>query len=351
MSIRAAFISVVPSPYQRDLFAALARRGDIDLRVFYLEKSAPDSPWPEKPLQPYETILRGGWLPFGNARVHFNMPPRGLRKFDVVVMNTLMSATAQWLMRTTLRGQRWMFWGERFTGAGRAHRVLSAPLARASAIAAIGTLAVGGYAARFPGVPVRNIPYHCELGGFLSLPRPGNAEPVILFCGQMIVRKGVDLLLEAFAQVKNARLLLVGREAELPALLARLPDSARARIEYAGFQPPEELPRFFSRADVFILPSRHDGWGVVVNQALAAGLPLLCSDAVGAAHDLIEQNKNGVMFRAGSAEAIREALQRVTADRGLREQWGENSRTLAAEWTPERGAEKWAALFRELGGC
>jgi glycosyltransferase involved in cell wall biosynthesis len=348
MRRRVAVISVVPSPYQRDLFAALARRDDTDLRVFYLEKSAPDSPWPERPLQPYESILPGGWLPLGKARAHFNAPPRGLRGFDVVVMNTLMSATAQWLMRTTLLGRRWVFWGERFTGAGRVHRLLSAPLARASAIAAIGTLAANDYTARFPGVPVRNIPYHCALDGFLALPRPRNAEPVFLFCGQMIVRKGVDLLLEAFAGVENARLLLVGREAELPALLAKLPPAVRARVEYAGFQPPEELPRFFSRADAFILPSRHDGWGVVVNQALAAGLPLLCSDAVGAAHDLIEQNKNGVMFRAGSVAALRAALQLVASDRKLRERWGENSRARAAEWTPERGAEKWAALFHEL---
>jgi glycosyltransferase involved in cell wall biosynthesis len=346
--IQTAFLSVVPSPYQRDLFAALARRDDIDLRVFYLEKNAPDSPWPDRPLQPHESILRGGWLPLGNARVHFNVPPCGLRGFDVVVMNTLMSATAQWLMRTTLRGRRWIFWGERFTGSGQLHHALAAPLARASAIAAIGALAANDYAARFPGVTVCNIPYHCALDGFLALPRPRNAVPVFLFCGQMIARKGVDLLLEAFAAVENARLLLVGREAELPALLAKLPTTVRSRVEYAGFQPPEELPRFFSRADAFVLPSRHDGWGVVVNQALAAGLPLLCSDAVGAAHDLIEQNKNGVMFRAGSVTALRDALQLVAGDRDLRERWGAASRARAADWTPERGAEKLAALFAKL---
>ena len=105
----------------------------------------------------------------------------------------------------------------------------------------------------------------------------------------MIARKGVDLLLQAFARLDaRARLLLVGREADLPGWLAALPaERARAAWSTRASRPPEALPRFFARADVFVLPSRYDGWGVVVNQALGAGLPILCSDAVGAAADLV----------------------------------------------------------------
>ena len=67
MKYRVVFLSVVPSPYQRDIFAALARRDDVDLRVDYLEAAAPDSPWPEKPLPDYSRILRGFWFPIGSA--------------------------------------------------------------------------------------------------------------------------------------------------------------------------------------------------------------------------------------------------------------------------------------------
>ncbi len=62
MSLRVAFICVVPSPYQRDLFAALAARPEVDLHVYYMERAAPDSPWPEKPLAAYEEYLKGFWF-------------------------------------------------------------------------------------------------------------------------------------------------------------------------------------------------------------------------------------------------------------------------------------------------
>ena len=134
--MKVAFVSVVPSPYQRDLFRALAARAEVKLSVFYLEAAAPDSPWPGKALAPCETILRGTWLPLGAARCHVNWPLPALRNYDVVVMNTLMSLTGQWLMRTSLRGRPWLFWGERLSRGGALHAALAAPLHRAGGIAA-----------------------------------------------------------------------------------------------------------------------------------------------------------------------------------------------------------------------
>ena len=123
----------------------------------------------------------------------------------------------------------------------------------------------------------------------------------------------------------------------------------RERIAYEGFQPPEELPRFFAQADVFVLPSRYDGWGVVVNQALGAGLPILCSDQVGAGRDLVRDEVNGLHFPAGDASALRAAMARCMEDRQRLTAWGAASRKEAAEWTPEAGAARWIAAWRELG--
>jgi hypothetical protein len=122
--IRVAFVSVVPSPYQRDLFAALAARGDVTPRVFYMERAAPDSPWPERPLAPYESCLPGFWFPIGGARVHLNWRLPSPCDFDVIVCNTLMSLTGQWLMHGKLRGTRWMFWGEKLGVRSRRHDLL-----------------------------------------------------------------------------------------------------------------------------------------------------------------------------------------------------------------------------------
>jgi poly(glycerol-phosphate) alpha-glucosyltransferase len=349
--IRAAFVSVVPSPYQRDLFAALAARPEVQLRVYYMEKAAPDSPWPERPLAAYESYLRGFWFHVRHARVHLNWGLPKPRDYEVIVCNTLMSITGQWLMRAKLRRARWMFWGEKPGPRSRKHEFLTRPLHRAAGIAAIGTWAGREYAVRFPKVPIFNIPYHCDLQPFIDAPRAAREPGTVtfLFCGQMIARKGLDHLLNAFATLpESARLLLVGREAELPQLLAAVPERARARIRYAGFQAPEALPPFFAQADVFVLPSRYDGWGVVVNQALGAGLPIIASDQVGAAYDLVANGENGFHFPAGDATALGEMMRRFTDDPNLCDAMSTASRTHAAAWSPARGAEKWVQALKEI---
>lgn len=349
--IRAAFVSVVPSPYQRDLFAALAARDDVAPRVFYMERDSPDSPWPARPLATHEEYLPGFWFPVGKARVHCNWRLPHPRDFDVVICNTLMSLTGQWLMRSKLRRSRWMFWGEKLGGKSALHKRLTAPLRRASGIAAIGTWAERDYASRFPFTPVFNIPYHCDLSAFADAPRPpsDDASLTFLFCGQMIARKGLDHLLAAFATLPvKARLLLVGREAELPALLAMLPPNVRARVHSAGFQAPEALPGLFAQADVFVLPSRHDGWGVVMNQALGAGLPIIASDQVGAAHDLIREGENGFTFPVGDAMALASLMLRYVTTPALARTHGASSGRMSHQWSPARGAEKWAAALRSV---
>jgi glycosyltransferase involved in cell wall biosynthesis len=347
---RVVVISVVPSPYQRDLFAALAAREELDLSVFYLEAASPDSPWPEKPLASYEHILPGFWFSLRGARVHVNWGLPQVQDFDLVVLNTLMSLTAQRLMRGPLRHVPWIFLGEKLgSRRGGWHDRLTKPLHRAAGIAAIGTWAQRDYQERFPEPLSFNLPYCCELAAFLAKPhRTRDTEPVFLFCGQMIARKGVDLLLSAFARLPEGRLLLVGREAELSLLLKGLPEATCQRIEYAGFQPPDELPGLFARADVFVLPSRYDGWGVVVNQAIGAGLPVICSDQVGAGYDLVEEGVNGTKFRAGDEASLHDALRRYIDDPASIDAQGEESRAKAREWVPEIGATRWVSAIDEV---
>lgn len=350
--MKVAIVSVLPSPYQRDLFAALAARPEIDLSVFYMERAAPDSPWPQKPLASYERYMPGFWFGLGKARIHMNLGLPKPADYDVTIINTLtVSLTGQWLMRTRLRGRKWMFFGEKLGPRSRKQDLLTAPLKHASGIAAIGTWAQRDYSARFPGVPVFNIPYHCDLQPFLAAEKterqPGTVT--FLFCGQMIARKGLDHLLAAFAQLpESARLLLVGREAELPQMLTALPASVRSRVNYAGFQSPDALPQFFAKADVFVLPSRYDGWGVVINQALGAGLPIVCSDQVGAGHDLVRDGENGHLFRAGDITSLAEKMRHFTQDETLPARQGAASRKLAADWTPACGAERWVAALKKI---
>lgn len=111
---KVAFLTIVPSPYQRDLFGALAKRPELDLTVYYMEAAAPDSPWPEVPLRSFEQIIPGRWLSVRGARIHVNWSLPDLTHEDLVVINSFSSFTAQRLMRRDLRGKRWLFWGEIF---------------------------------------------------------------------------------------------------------------------------------------------------------------------------------------------------------------------------------------------
>jgi glycosyltransferase involved in cell wall biosynthesis len=144
----------------------------------------------------------------------------------------------------------------------------------------------------------------------------------------------------------DADLLLIGREAELPDLLSEIEPGIRRRIRYEGFQAPGSLPRFFAQADIFVLPSRHDGWGVVVNQAMAAGLPIIASDAVGAASDLIEEGKSGFVVPAGDVERLQEAMGRILGlPADTRAEFGERARRKARGLQPENGAKQWVEVF------
>jgi glycosyltransferase involved in cell wall biosynthesis len=351
------FVTILPAPYQRDLFAALAARADVDLTVCYLDTGSPHNPWPRVRLRPYERLLPGFSVPLGRVAMYVNWRLPVLSPSHAVVLSTFISSlTGQWMMRSWARRQRWVYWGECFQRrsglAGHLQRALAAPLARASGLVGIGSDATEEFGRWFPSIPRFCIPYHCDLSGFFRIRRDPTSTNSLtfLFCGQMIYRKGIDVLLSAFDRLVrrglDARLLLIGREAELPAYLETISPAARARILYEGFQAPEALPGFFGHGDVFVLPSRYDGWGVVINQALAAGLPIIASNAVGAARDLVATGVNGVLIPPGDVDRLERAMESLISDRDFLMPWGLNSRRKARALTPERGAEKWVQVFK-----
>jgi glycosyltransferase involved in cell wall biosynthesis len=353
-------VSVVPSPYQRDIFQALAACDNLTLSVYYLEQQSPDSPWPQATLQPFEHILPGFWFSLGGARFHIVTKWPSLNRHQVIILNSLTSSLTQTYLRNRPPKQKAIFWAEPLrTQQTRIRRaiqsLLTSPINQADAIVAIGSWANACYQELFPSIPRFNIPYHCELGPFFQQPTVVDrtaAETVFLFCGQIIPRKGVDILIRSFDALIRAglpaRLLLVGRRADLDRMLGLASPATRERISYQGFVDPIDLPELFAKAHVFVLPSRHDGWGVVVNQAIAAGLPVICTDAVGAGLDLVKDGVNGFRIPADDTERLIEAMKFFIEDRQSRSDFGAASRTLAEEWTPQRGAEKWLAVLRKV---
>lgn len=358
MPIKVLILSIVPAPYQRDLFAAMNDRDDLDIQVRYAEGGSPDSPWPKRQLNDYESIYRSFYLSWGGKRFIVNWQLPSTKGFDAVVVNGYVTIPAQVVLRTAFKRMPVIFWAEKLEHAQGGirefvQRILTRPMMNLSAIVAIGKSAARDYRAVFPEIPVFELPYYCSLESFKEDVADSPGRPVtILFCGQMIERKGVDLLLEAFSNIIDekleARLLLVGREAELTKMMENISPAVAEFIEYAGFQSPEDLPEFFRRSDVFVLPSRYDGWGVVVNQALGAGLPIVCSDAVGSAEDLVSNNENGFVFENGNVAELTNILIRLISSSSMIRRLAEDSLKRSKEITPEKGAEAWASIIKSL---
>lgn len=356
-------VSVVPSPYQRDLFQALADRKEFNLAVYYLERSSPDSPWPEPELRSYEQILPGFWTSVGGRRIHVVTRHPSLARHQVVVLNSLTSSLAQLYLRRKSFGRKVIFWAEALRKQrGRWRQLtqnfLTEPIKNADAIAAIGSQAMALYQKRFPTTPRFNLPYHCELAAFGKSPATFNlrdGEVVFLFCGQIIARKGVDVLIRAFDNLIReglpARLLLAGRRADFEEMMSIASAAARARVFYEGFVNPVDLPALFAKSHVFVLPSRYDGWGVVVNQAIGAGLPIICSDAVGAGHELVHDGVNGYRVPAGDAIRLADAMKSFVIHPHTLADYGRASLAISEDWTPRRGAEKWLTALDHLNSA
>jgi glycosyltransferase involved in cell wall biosynthesis len=278
---------------------------------------------------------------------------------DLFVLSDYSAPTTQIAMRVlSRRKKRWVFWGE-VPGLNRRGRLGSAlrqllqlPIANgASAVAAIGSEAVEAYQMLFPGIRVFNIPYFCDLSQFrtaaMGRQTRGKGTVDVLFSGQLIERKGADVLIRAFAEicdlVPEMRLRLVGTGPGLDALIEMIPFGCRDRIHFLGFQQPAAMPKIFAEADIFVLPSRHDGWGVVVNEALGAGLPIIVSDRVGA-RDLVENGCNGFITAAGEVDVLASALLKLTQSGALRQTLGRSSAERASHWDVDEGVRRWVEL-------
>lgn len=136
-------------------------------------------------------------------------------------------------------------------------------------------------------------------------------RPVILYASKLMRRKFPDHLLQAYAQLPGLRpyLLYVG-DGELKAdLEAAVNEQKLDGVRFFGFRNQSELPAFYALADIFVLPSINETWGLVINEAMNAGCAIIATDQVGSAADLLADGKNGYVLKAGDIGALTAALQ------------------------------------------
>jgi glycosyltransferase involved in cell wall biosynthesis len=139
----------------------------------------------------------------------------------------------------------------------------------------------------------------------------------IIYCGRLISVKRVDLLVNAFVDIAQDRpdwnLIVVGDGPLREGLAKSIPSPLQSRVHWLGFVDDQAtIARLQRGADVAVLPSDYEPWGVVVNESVAAGLATVVSDMVGAGPELVHDRVNGRVFPDGDQIALTAALRDVT---------------------------------------
>lgn len=195
--------------------------------------------------------------------------------------------------------------------------------------------------------PAATFPAFMDLEPFLGDPTPLPDRPVALFVGVLELYKGIDVLAEAWprvaGRVPGAELRIVGRGSRASTVreLAR-----RADVTWTERLSTEEVARALDSATCLVLPSRGEGMGRVVVEALCRGRPVVGSDS-GGIRDLVTDGQNGVLVATGDAEALADALAHVLQKPGP---LSANARASVERFvaTPEEYAERVRALAAGL---
>lgn len=168
------------------------------------------------------------------------------------------------------------------------------------------------------------------------------SRPVILFASKLQSRKRCEDLLEAYRNLSlgpgiepHPYLVIVGDGEERAALERQAAETGFSGIRFGGFRNQSELPRFFDLATVFVLPSRHEPWGLIVNEVMNAGRAIIVSDDVGCQPDLITDGVEGCVFPVGDVEALTTALRRVLATPETADEMGQRGLERIRMWSFE----------------
>ena len=380
---RTWLLTNAPSPYQGELFTAVSRRPEIDLAVRLMR---PQSDAGRAVDSEFASIVMAGLAP-RSWRDEVRLHPRAITeaafgRFDCFVLSGLYTSVTflccALLLR--LRGKPWIMWLERphvegdFGGSAtrstwvrrRRDGVRRWLIRSASRVLCIGRAAQEAYR-RLGAAPDKLdlLPYCCDLSRYDVV----NSQEIrdvkeqfgldgmttYLFSGQLIPRKGVETVIRAFARLgsesEDVALVLLGDGRQREELESLVSSDVANRVHFAGHLPQDRLPAVFRAADVFVFPSRHDGWAVVVNEACAARLPIIASDQTGAAHDLVEPGVSGFRHDAADVDAFYQSMKYLAEHPRERERMGQRSRELVEQFSPQRGAQLFSnSVFRAVQG-
>ena len=365
---RCAILPPVPVPYREPLFARLTERGRIQPRVIYQAGRQPE--WDQRTdwfptRHPYEASALRAWQRPRPGRSPL-VAPRGLGRAlrrarpDCVVSWEYGPSTLRTLAWCRPRRRPLLVFSELTpacdaelsAGQLRMHRLLAPRMdgfVVASSAARDRLLAMGVDPARVE-VSLQS----AEVERFRAVAGRGAREgpPRILSVSRLVADKNLGALIEAFARAglrDEAELELCGT-GPLDGRLRAIAEREGVPVRFTGYVPPRELPEVYARADALALVSTYEPFGVAVREAAAAGLPVVCTRAAGAAGDVAVDGENAILVDPRDGDSIAAALALIVRDEHLRSRLAAGSRVVTERHPPEADAEAFErAVLRAVG--
>lgn len=371
--MKLSFYTNIPTPYQDDFFSALARR--CDFGACYFARTESDRAWNDRTVAFREEFLSNGFLAkmiqkrFKDFHFSSGIFRKSLREdADFIILGgnyfALNNLIAAMILKS--RGKRLGFFSERLgQSSGLRHLIkkiyLSLFLSMIDLMILIGHTARQSYnrlgLSDFNSVIVPyNIdpsPYHNagsdhQIRDAIRLRLNCSNKFTCLVSGALIERKGVDIairtlnMLEQKYPDKFALIILGGG-----ALEQQYREMSGSNIHFEGFQQKDELPAYFAAADVFLFPTRYDGWGLVVNEAISAGLPVICSSQAGAS-EYITEGVNGFIVHDEELSSYTTLLEKLFHRDSLRKTMRQNNLLLSKSISSEAMADQLLGAIKGL---
>lgn len=347
-------VTQLTSPYQVEFFNALSLAPGIHLEVIYLTSEDRGRQWKLPGIAHTHLIL--------SRTPHLRKDAMlAVRRADLAVFNFY----TDWFTLAAIReraasGSPWVFWGERpgFLQTGRAgialRWLLLRPLHRQPVpIWGVGRFGVEGYRREFGEKrDYQNMPYFSDLQRFMAVESPPEAQRVFFYSGSFTQRKGVDLLAQAFARLASlhpqVRLVLAGSGPLEPEMRRILHDHAE-KVTWLGFRQWEELPECYARGGIFCFPSRYDGWGLALVEAMASGMPAISTRRTGAAVEFLEEPGAGWLVPDGDVPALTAAMEAALLLPGAElDAMGRCARQRVAGDTLDSGVERFSRAAEKV---
>jgi glycosyltransferase involved in cell wall biosynthesis len=369
-SMRILLLHNVVNPHMSPAFQILSQAAGVELTVAYFAEQEANRSWTgDEGVTFRRTILPGRELHLALAwdsfSVHYNPGlRRWLRETDWdVLINAGWMSWSNWLAFLECRrtGKPHVLWAGSTPNETSLQRTLTRPAVRYLVRHSDAFVSYGTASARYLeslGAPAARIQYgyHCvDNARFLaSLDATREEVPrlraqlglagkrVVLFVGRLVETKAGGVLVSAFARLAaedpSVHLLFVGDGPRRAAWQAQADRECAGRATFVGHVELSKVAAYHQLAELFVLPSIHEVWGLAINEAALAGLPLVVSSACGAAVDLVEEGVNGHVVEPGDAAGLYRAMRRVfVEDRGAA--MGQASRRRVARCSPAGLAE------------